>query len=183
MNERIKQLRAELNLSQRQLAKYLGITNTAVSKIENGENKLSEQNIIIICTTFNVNEEWLRTGEGNIFIGNRYPYKSINERMKVLRFSLDLNQEQFGSRLGVTAGGISKIESSHRSVTEQMILSICREFNVNEEWFRIGVGEMFNTTTITPDTTINYRERIIGAISVMPLADLIDVWEYIIKKD
>lgn len=68
----------------------------------------------------------------------------MNERLKQLRKSLSLSQEAFGSKLGVTGPAVSKIESGDRSLTEQMALSIIREFNVNEEWLRTGEGEMFN---------------------------------------
>ena len=67
----------------------------------------------------------------------------MNERLKLLRKELSLSQEAFGKKLGVTGAGISKIESGDRSLTEQMILSVCREFNVREEWLRTGFGEMF----------------------------------------
>lgn len=67
----------------------------------------------------------------------------MNERLKAIRKELSLSQEAFGKKLGVTGAGISKIESGDRSLTEQMILAICREFNVREEWLRDGTGEMF----------------------------------------
>ncbi len=72
----------------------------------------------------------------------------MNERVRMIRKSLLLSQEAFGSKLGVTGPGISKIESGDRNLTEQMMLSIIREFNVNEEWLRTGEGEMF--VQITP---------------------------------
>lgn len=68
----------------------------------------------------------------------------MNERLKSVRRELSLSQEAFGKRLGVTGAGISKIESGDRNITEQMILAICREFNVNEKWLRDGTGEMFS---------------------------------------
>jgi len=49
MNERIKVLRKALNLTQKQLGEVLGIKDSAVSKIEKGENCLTEQNIKSIC--------------------------------------------------------------------------------------------------------------------------------------
>lgn len=67
----------------------------------------------------------------------------MNERLKTVRKKLSLSQEAFGKRLGVTGAGISKIESGDRGITEQMILAICREFNINEEWLRNGKGDMF----------------------------------------
>lgn len=66
-----------------------------------------------------------------------------NERVKQLRKFLDLTLEKFGDRLGVTKVAISNIENGKRAVTEQMSKAICREFNVNEDWLRNGVGDMF----------------------------------------
>ena len=58
----------------------------------------------------------------------------MNERIKELRKVLKLSQESFGKQLGVTGAGISKIESGERNLTEQMLKSICREFNVDYLW-------------------------------------------------
>lgn len=64
----------------------------------------------------------------------------MKERIKELRQKLDLTLEEFGKRLGVTKTSISRIENGINNVTEQMFLSICREFNVNEDWLRNGTG-------------------------------------------
>lgn len=69
----------------------------------------------------------------------------MNERIKQLRQEFHLSQDAFGKRLGVTGAAISRMEAGERAITEQMLLAICREFNVNEEWLRNGTGEMFNT--------------------------------------
>lgn len=66
----------------------------------------------------------------------------MNERIKELRKNLNLTMEKFGIRLGVGKTAISKIEKGDNSLTDQMFKSICREFNVNEEWLRNGTGEM-----------------------------------------
>lgn len=67
----------------------------------------------------------------------------MNKRLKAIRKTLCLSQEAFGKKLGVTGAGISKIESGDRNLTEQMVLAICREFNVREEYLRNDDGEMF----------------------------------------
>ena len=66
----------------------------------------------------------------------------LNERIKVLREELGLSMEKFGGRIGLTRSAISKIESGSNP-SDQTIISICREFNVNEEWLRNGKGDMF----------------------------------------
>lgn len=72
MNERLKQLRQKLKINQTNFAKQLGITQTAYSMIENGNNPLADRYIKIICSIFNVNEAWLRTGEGEMFLFSPY---------------------------------------------------------------------------------------------------------------
>lgn len=67
----------------------------------------------------------------------------MNERIKILRAALHVSQAELGKRLGVTGTAISRMEIGNRAITEQMILAICREFNVREEWLRNGSGEMF----------------------------------------
>lgn len=67
----------------------------------------------------------------------------MNDRIKKLRKELGLTLDKFGEKLGVTKPTISRIENGVNNVTEQMIKSICREFNVNETWLRTGEGEMF----------------------------------------
>lgn len=64
------------------------------------------------------------------------------ERIKEIRKHYDLTLEKFGEKLGVGKTAISNIENGNRNLTEQMTISICREFDVNENWLRRGEGEM-----------------------------------------
>lgn len=47
-----------------------------------------------------------------------------------------------GKKLGVTKATISRIEKGINNITDQMFKSVCREFNINENWFRNGSGNM-----------------------------------------
>ena len=76
----------------------------------------------------------------------------MNERLKELRKYLDLSQKVFAEKLGITDSGLSNLESGKRNLTEQMIISICREFNVNRAWLVEGVGDMF---TNLPETILD----------------------------
>lgn len=67
----------------------------------------------------------------------------MNERIKQLRKQLGLTLEKFGERLGVSKVAISLIENGKNALTDQMLKSIRREFNVREEWLRTGEGDMF----------------------------------------
>lgn len=65
------------------------------------------------------------------------------ERLRNIRKTLNLTLEKFGEKLGVGKTAISKLEKGENSITDQMMLSICREYNVNENWLRTGEGDMF----------------------------------------
>lgn len=67
----------------------------------------------------------------------------MNERIKLLRKALELNQTDFGARIGVKQGTVAAYESGARVPLGSVIVSICREFGVSESWLRSGEGEMF----------------------------------------
>ena len=66
MNERIKKLRKALGLTQQEFAERLGIKRNTVANYETDRNTPIDAVISLICREFDVNEEWLRTGEGDM---------------------------------------------------------------------------------------------------------------------
>lgn len=68
MNERIKELRKRLNLTQQEFSDRLSIKRGAVANYEVGRNTPSDSVIALICREFNVSERWLREGEGEMFL-------------------------------------------------------------------------------------------------------------------
>ena len=69
---------------------------------------------------------------------------SNGERVNEVRKSLGLTLEKFGEKLGVTKTTISRIEKGVNNLTDQMAISICREYNVNYDYLMYGEGEMFD---------------------------------------
>ena len=70
MNERIKEIRARLGITQQEMADKLGLKRNTIATYEMGKANPSDRTITDICREFGVNETWLRTGEGgenNIF--------------------------------------------------------------------------------------------------------------------
>lgn len=64
--DRIKAIRKEFGMTLVQFGERLGVTNAAISMVENGKNSVSEQLRKAICREFDINENWLRTGEGEM---------------------------------------------------------------------------------------------------------------------
>ncbi len=67
MNTRIKKLRKALDLTQEAFGNRIGVKRNTVATYELGRNKPIDSVVSLICREFHVNEEWLRTGEGEMF--------------------------------------------------------------------------------------------------------------------
>lgn len=68
MKDRIRELRKALKLSQTEFGERCGTSRSAVQKWESGENTMSDMVVLLVHREFNVSEEWLRTGEGEMFV-------------------------------------------------------------------------------------------------------------------
>ena len=68
LKDRFKELRKELNVTQQEFADKLKISRNFVAQIEMGSKVPSDRTIDDVCREFNVNEEWLRTGNGDMFV-------------------------------------------------------------------------------------------------------------------
>lgn len=67
----------------------------------------------------------------------------MNDRIRKLRRTLDLTQQEFADRLGIKRNTVANYESGRNEPIDAVISLICREFNVSEKWLRDGTGEMF----------------------------------------
>ena len=67
IGERIRKIRKELDLTQAAFAARIGSVQNSVTGYENGRRNPSQPVISLICSEFNVNEEWLKTGAGEMF--------------------------------------------------------------------------------------------------------------------
>ncbi len=86
MKSRIKKIRKELDLTQQEFSDRIGIKRGAIANYEIGRNEPTDAVISLICREFNVNEHWLRTGEGEMFL-------SPDRHTEISRFMNQLLQE------------------------------------------------------------------------------------------
>lgn len=87
MNERIAEVRKATGLTQEEFAGRIGLSRNFVWMIEKGDRVPSDRTISDICREFAVNEEWLRTGEGQMFA-------DITRQKKIAAFLGSLLQEE-----------------------------------------------------------------------------------------
>lgn len=71
----------------------------------------------------------------------------MHERIKYLRKTLDLTQQEFSDRIGIKRGAVANYEVGRNDPTDSVVALICREFGVSEQWLRTGTGEMFPPRT------------------------------------
>ena len=117
---------------------------------------------------------------------------TVGERVRYLRKeALKMTLEQFGERLGVKKNTLSTIENDKGNLTEQMRRSICREFNISEEWLLTGEGDVFlaesrsaeiakfvNTLSVNDD---NFKTRLVVMLARMTPAEW-DLLERMVRK-
>ena len=120
--ERVNRLRKKCDLTLEEFGKRLGVTKVAISNIENGKRKLTNQMAVSICREFNVNEAWLRTGEG----GDENMFTKVSEDD---RYSLNLG------RLSITENEFIKNGINLLAETEPEKLKIIEEFM--KQWLGI----------------------------------------------
>lgn len=106
MNSRFKELRSELGLSTRKFAEDLNLTAGTISLIENGKRNLTDRTISDVCRLYHVNENWLRTGVGNMFqkrtreieiaeiTAAMFKSKDTDFRYQLMRVIADMTPEQ-----------------------------------------------------------------------------------------
>lgn len=119
MNERIKQLRKELHLTQQEFANKIGISRGNIGAYEVGKNSPSDAVISLICKEFNVNEEWLRTGTGE-------PFKKLTRNQIITDFAADLITEDnsFKTRL---IEALAKLDEDEWKVLENLAKELTKK--------------------------------------------------------
>lgn len=67
----------------------------------------------------------------------------MKDRIKLIRQNAGMTQQEFAKQIGVSRNTIATYETSVRIPIDAIVLSICREFNINETWLRTGEGNMY----------------------------------------
>lgn len=80
INDRVKQIRLTLNMSQRDFSNKIGLSQGGYNDLEHSRCNVSKQNIILLCSVFNVNPQWLINGTGDMFKNSN---QSFNELLSI----------------------------------------------------------------------------------------------------
>nr|DAV71503.1 MAG TPA: Repressor protein CI [Caudoviricetes sp.] len=113
----------------------------------------------------------------------------MNDRLKKLRKALDLTQQEFADRIGVKRNSLANYETGRNTPIDAIIVSICREFNVNEEWLRTGAGDMFLpvdrntdlarlTKLLLNEENDSFKNRFVSMLANLTVEE----WEFLERK-
>ena len=111
----------------------------------------------------------------------------MNTRIKEIRTAAGLSMQAFGSRIGIKAPSVAKLESGSNNPSEQTIRAICSVFGIRREWLENGDGEMY--APVTDDDAIGiigqrmlddpeYTGRLFRAVAAMGE----DSWRILAEK-
>ena len=117
MNERLKKLRKELDLTQQEFADSIGIKRSTMATYEAGRNIPIDAVVSLICREFNVNEKWLRFGEGDMFI-------ELSRSDEIAQFVGQLMTEEDDSFKKRLVSGLAALDDNGWKVLENFLDSI-----------------------------------------------------------
>lgn len=122
MNERIRELREFLGKSQEDFAQSLELSRNYISLVENGQRNMSSHTIKVLCTLYDVNENWLRTGEGMMFV-EKTEDEEISEMLADIQLS---GSSSFKHRLAVA---LARLDDDGWKWLEEFVNSIAQQSN------------------------------------------------------
>lgn len=139
INKRINLLRKQLGMIQQDFANKIGVQRVTISWMEKEGNTITKQNIKIICDAFNVNENWLLNGEGDMFRPADEPdildrlqqeLKLTSQEMEIIRTFVELSPEQ--RRMGIEfvqtfTSKLSDVASALQEKKSQITLTVSPE--------------------------------------------------------
>ena len=120
MKERIKELRKSLGITQQDFADKLGLKRNTIATYEIGKAVPSDRVVSDLCNKYNVNEEWLRTGEGEMFV-------ALNRTQQIAQLTADLfkgEKDSFKERLLLA---LAKLDENEWKVLAKIAEDLTKE--------------------------------------------------------
>lgn len=113
----------------------------------------------------------------------------MNERLKKLRKALDMTQQEFADKIGISRGNIGAYEVGKNALSDAVVSLICREFDVNEAWLRTGKGDMFLpldrnadiarlTKLLLNEESDSFKNRFVSMLANLSVEE----WEFLERK-
>lgn len=120
MKDRLKKIRKSLDMTQLKFAERIGVKQNTVAQYEIGRNEPIDSVITLICREFNVNETWLRTGEGEMFL-------EVSKDEEIASFVGRIQMEDKINFKKRFVSALAKLDEDEWEVLEKLVLEMCKE--------------------------------------------------------
>lgn len=135
--ERIKEVRKSLKLTLEKFGEKIGVKKNAISAVEDNRNSLSEQMAKSVCREYNVNETWLRTGEGEMFL-------PVNRKTKIEKLTNQLLSEESDSFKNRLVSVLADLNENEWEFLEKKAMQLCgidEEDDINKLYSELPAGK------------------------------------------
>ena len=135
--ERIKEVRKSLKLTLEKFGEKIGVKKNAISAVENNRNSHSEQMAKSVCREYNVNETWLRTGEGEMFL-------PVNRKTKIEKLTNQLLSEESDSFKNRLVSVLADLNENEWEFLEKKAMQLCgidEEDDINKLYSELPAGK------------------------------------------
>lgn len=126
INERVKMIRKEKNLTMEAFGKQLGVTKVAISRIESGDRNVTDRMFLSICNTFNVSPDWLRDGIGE-------PFKEVTRNKRIEGFVEDILANEPEGRKARLVDALASLDEEGWDKLYEIALRFVAEQNEKNE--------------------------------------------------
>lgn len=120
--DRLIEIRKKLGYSQAKFASQLGLSRNFINQVENRNKNVSERTVSDICREFDINETWLKTGEGNMFI-------ELTKEEEIATFIGEVLRDEDDSFKKRLISGLAALDENGWTVLENFLNSIQRKEN------------------------------------------------------
>ncbi|MCI2106832.1 MAG: helix-turn-helix domain-containing protein [Intestinimonas sp.] len=153
INDRVKVVRSQFGLTQIEFGGKTGISQGHLTSIENGKRAVTEKTLKVICATFNVNEEWLRTGEGDMFVED--------DNVLLSQLAKKYNLDDFGQKFMEVFLGLSEEQRKAVLSYASFLASKASNAEFSAELAHAPRYELSDPAAVDVDTeTASYRQEL-----------------------
>ena len=155
IHDRIKELRKHLKMNQTDFGMKLNLSQTAIGQYENGTRNITDRSISQICTTFQISENWLRTGQGEmyeetettLFAAFAKQYDLSEAEQKAARYLLQLSSQERQQILHHVVGLAEAITSDDQTGSSTDIDAELEAYRQELEAAKGGASSASDTTS------------------------------------
>lgn len=115
---RIKKIRETLGYNQRDFSQSIKIGQSTLAMLENGKREVNDRHIMLICTVYNINENWLRDGNGDMFISSSAEERFSKNVAKIQRTDNETLMRWVNAITETNPEALKEIESFMKKLLE-----------------------------------------------------------------